>query len=351
MGNPETFTAGKRDDSMQTILIVEDSPINLKILSRYLESSFGCRVIQAAGVEEALTTLLRERPDLMIIDLMMPELDGLDLVMILQAKADWREIPVVVHSVANERNRVQTLMNLGVKDYILKPFDPETAIPRLRKVLTSAPPVAARTPPERRSPVPGRIPILLLTAQAEFGERVQRDADPLYDVMLVNSSPAALATAIECPPWVIFLTPDVFPWDMAKTLRSLRALKTLEEIPIIPLSHFELDPVQTRLIPPYTIAGDLRRITVTLEETFTSICLDALRTALRQALGPQTEALIFEGAPVGGGRQVSTTPFRELAHELGVQGFLKVRGRVVQLSGSAGRNGEGDSRRLTAEPQ
>ncbi|MFQ5828506.1 MAG: response regulator [Candidatus Methylomirabilia bacterium] len=330
---------------MRTILAIEDSAIHLKILSRYLESSLGCRVLQTVDVEEAMVTLLRERPDLIIVDLMMPELDGVDLLMILQAKASWREIPVVVHSVANERNRVQALMNLGVKDYILKPFDPETAIPRLRKILTTLPPVATRTLPERWLPAPGRIPVLLLTAQAEFGERVRREADPLYDVVLVDSGPAALAAAIECPPWVIFLTSEIFPWDLTKTMRSLRALKALEQIPIIPLAQFELDPVQTRLTPPYTIAGDLRRITVTLEDTFTLTCLDALRTALRQAVGRQTEALVFDGAPLRGGLQVSLAAFRELAHELDVQGFLKVRGRLAQLSASSApaRRAAGDS--------
>lgn len=113
-------------------------------------------------------------------------------------------------------------------------------------------------------------------------------------------------------------------------------MKTLEHIPLIPLAQFELDPVQTRLRPPYSIARDVRRITVTVEETFTVTCLDALRAALHQAAGPETEVLMFEGAPAGGRLRMSTAAFRELAGEFAVEAFLKIRGRLVRLSGSSG---------------
>jgi CheY-like chemotaxis protein len=63
-----------------TFLVVDDSAVHLNLLARQLQSGLGCRVVQADGVETAIAYLLTARPDVMMVDLMMPELDGVDLI-------------------------------------------------------------------------------------------------------------------------------------------------------------------------------------------------------------------------------------------------------------------------------
>ena len=68
-----------------TFLVVDDSAVHLNLLARQLQSGLGCHVVQADGVETAIAYLLTARPDVMMVDLMMPELSGMDLFAALQA--------------------------------------------------------------------------------------------------------------------------------------------------------------------------------------------------------------------------------------------------------------------------
>ncbi|MFQ5828174.1 MAG: response regulator [Candidatus Methylomirabilia bacterium] len=330
-GGSEGGESDGQGDSIRSVLIIEDSPVYLRILSRHLES-LGCRVVESAGVESALCLLVHERPDLILTDLLMPGLDGLDLVTILQGRADWRGIPVVVHSKANTQDLVQVMMRFGVRDYILKPFNPETAIPRLTKILASLPPRDSGRSLARRAKAQGRVPVLLVTQRAEFATLVRHEANPLYDVILVESGPAALAAAIELSPWMIFVTPEIATWDMARTMIKLRAVKTLARIPITPLLDFDLAPVQAKLNPPFAITRDLPRTTVTLRETFTQSWLDALWVALHEIVGSETEELVFEGPSTEAGHLIEAAWIREFAQSLGVRAFRKVKDRYISVS-------------------
>lgn len=315
----------------RTVLVIEDSPIHLRILSRHLES-LGCRMLEAADVDKALRMLVREQPDLILSDLLLPGLDGLDLVTILQTKAEWQGLPVVIHSRANTHDLVQVMMKFGVRDYILKPFNPETAIPRLTKILASLPPRDAKRSLTRNTVSSGRVPVLLVTQRAEFAARVRQVANPLYDVSLVESGPAAVVAAIELSPWVIFLTPEIGTWDMARTMIKLRSLRTLERIPVIPLSEFDLDPVRVKLNPPFTIARDAQRITVTLNETFTSNWVDALQAAVNHIVKSRTDELRFEGLDLDSSSPVLLASIRVFAQGLGIRTSRKVADRYVWLS-------------------
>ncbi|MFQ5828396.1 MAG: PleD family two-component system response regulator [Candidatus Methylomirabilia bacterium] len=319
------------DKHTPTAVVIQDSPLHRKILSSCLRQSLGCQVREAAEVEAAVSILLREQPDLIVTDLTMPELDGLDLVTILQVRDEWRHIPVVVHSGANDVKRVRAMMNLGITDYILKPFDRDIALPRLKKVVEALPPKEVSRPPKRPSHAPGQIPVLLVTARDEFGELVRREADALYDVIPVESGPAAVAVAIDIQPWAIFLTPELTPWDEERTRRTIHALKTVRST-VIALPNFQLHEIHGRLKPPpFAITSAANVTTVTLQKSFDSSCLDALKTALTQAMRSETEEVVFETPTLWGG-QVPLSSLRELAHTLGEQASRELRDTYVSLS-------------------
>lgn len=301
-------------------LSVEDSPVHLKILSRYLEQVLGCRVLQADGVEAAVSLLLGDQPDVVVADLLMPDLDGLDLVAILQSRADWSEIPVLIHSAVSDANRIQNLAGLGIKDYILKPFDPTVAIPRLRKVLSE---IQKTDRPEAtpRAETTGRIPIVLASIRKDMQQIVQDNAGALYQVVHVASGPEAVIAAIEIRPWMIFLSPDLAPWDLSKTSRSLRSLKCLEKVPVVHLPAGDKDAdglvnlIHRELRPaPFTLETDSRLITVTIEDNFAPSCASAMDRAIEEALGPETEQIVFEIPSQGIGWHV-TPLLRELARK------------------------------------
>jgi class 3 adenylate cyclase len=105
------------------ILIVDDNLENREMLARRLERE-GHRVQQAAGGREALDLLRRQRFDLVLLDVMMPEVDGYDVLQQLKADMVLRGIPVLMISALDEMNSVVRCIELGAEDYLPKPFDP-----------------------------------------------------------------------------------------------------------------------------------------------------------------------------------------------------------------------------------
>ena len=113
-----------------TILAVDDSEINLDILVGILKKY---DVIPALSGEEALEILQEEKVDLILLDIVMPEMDGFEVCRRIKADDRTREIPVIFITVKNSEQDIQQCFELGVVDYVAKPFN---AIELLARVQT-----------------------------------------------------------------------------------------------------------------------------------------------------------------------------------------------------------------------
>ncbi len=109
--------AGKR------ILICDDDPVILRLLQVNLELE-GYEVLQAHHGEEALEIAGAEHPDLVILDIMMPRLDGYQTCEKLKATPETKDIPVVFLSAKAQQSDIDRGKSFGVADYLTKPFDP-----------------------------------------------------------------------------------------------------------------------------------------------------------------------------------------------------------------------------------
>lgn len=115
----------------ETILVIDDEPKIVKLARDYLEKS-GFRVITAADGTTALAQARHERPDLVVLDLNLPGLDGLDVCRALRRTSD---VPIIMLTArADEADRLIGL-ELGADDYIVKPFSPRELVARVRAVL------------------------------------------------------------------------------------------------------------------------------------------------------------------------------------------------------------------------
>jgi two-component system KDP operon response regulator KdpE len=113
------------------ILIVDDELSILKYLRANLEAE-GYKVLMALNGIQALQTLEAEMPDLVVLDIMMPEMDGLEVCRRLR---EWSQLPIIMLSArADEKDKVQCL-DLGADDYITKPFGKDEFIARVRAVM------------------------------------------------------------------------------------------------------------------------------------------------------------------------------------------------------------------------
>jgi len=123
------------------ILVVDDDPDILEAISAVLESH-AHQVLTARDGEEGLSKLKEERPDLMILDLLMPKMDGFAVLRELQdpRRSKYSNIPVLIltsvrEDVSRRRYELETGLELNVDDYVEKPIDPHTLVERVEKLL------------------------------------------------------------------------------------------------------------------------------------------------------------------------------------------------------------------------
>ncbi len=105
------------------ILIVDDEPFNVDYLEQELED-LGHPTISAGNGMEALDLIGTEEPDLVLLDIMMPEMDGFQVLERLKSRETTRHIPVIMISALDDMSSVVKCIELGAEDYLTKPFDP-----------------------------------------------------------------------------------------------------------------------------------------------------------------------------------------------------------------------------------
>jgi class 3 adenylate cyclase len=116
------------------ILIVDDTPQNLDLLARRLQSQ-GYDVATAADGEEALDRVKEIAPDLVLLDIMMPKLDGIETVRRLKADEALRHIPVILVTAKSDPRDVVEGLDAGGDDYLTKPVDHAALLARVRSML------------------------------------------------------------------------------------------------------------------------------------------------------------------------------------------------------------------------
>ncbi len=117
---------------METILVVDDELQIVRVLRGYLEQS-GYRVLTASNGKDALFIARQEKPDLVILDLMMPQMDGLEFTR--RVRAEQPQLPIIMLTARVEENDRIVGLELGADDYITKPFSPREVVARVRAVL------------------------------------------------------------------------------------------------------------------------------------------------------------------------------------------------------------------------
>ena len=118
----------------QRILVVDDDKSIVKVLSAYLEQS-GYQAIPAYDGEMALHTLRRERPNLVILDLMMPNRDGWEVTNLVRADKTLAATPIIMLTARIEDTDKIVGLELGADDYIPKPFNPREVVARVKALL------------------------------------------------------------------------------------------------------------------------------------------------------------------------------------------------------------------------
>jgi two-component system alkaline phosphatase synthesis response regulator PhoP len=116
------------------ILVVDDDPQIVRLVRTYLEQS-GFAVVTAADGESALTSLRNERPDLVVLDVMLPKRDGLELTRLVRSDQTMAATPILLLTARVEDIDRILGLELGADDYVTKPFNPREVVARVRAIL------------------------------------------------------------------------------------------------------------------------------------------------------------------------------------------------------------------------
>ncbi len=122
------------ETGQKRILICDDDPAILRVLQVNLEVE-GYETLLAHHGEEALEVANAEKPDLIILDIMMPRLDGYQTCERLKADDATKDIPVVFLSAKAQASDIEKGKGYGVADYLTKPFDPDTLVETIERLL------------------------------------------------------------------------------------------------------------------------------------------------------------------------------------------------------------------------
>jgi two-component system cell cycle response regulator len=221
------------------ILIVDDMPANLELLMTVLQRA-GYVVHVATSGREALAVTLEIRPDLILMDVMMPEMDGFETCRRLKAIPDVAEIPVVFLTARTDTESITIGFDSGGADYATKPFlAEELLVARVQTHLKRAAlSVSLRELQEPRAVLDSRIHVLMVDDQRIMREAVHRMLGGEEDIVLTHhlESINALERIREIEPSVLLIDlvmPDI---DGFELLRRLRKDERTRDIPIIMLS-------------------------------------------------------------------------------------------------------------------
>lgn len=111
--------------NLKKILIVDDEVSQRRILRKMFEEANVYKLYEAEDGLDALNLILKDEviPDLIVLDLKMPHLDGLEFLHVLRGKPEYKGLPIIICSVVEDRETVQQVMAYEVRDFITKPVD------------------------------------------------------------------------------------------------------------------------------------------------------------------------------------------------------------------------------------
>ena len=119
---------------MKKALIIEDHPDLLEVLTLQLEK-MGFAVVSANTGMEGVTKAVEEKPQLILMDIMMPGMDGREATHRIRSNQETKDIPILVITALTKESQLRECIKAGCNDYIVKPFTPEKLLKKIQTVL------------------------------------------------------------------------------------------------------------------------------------------------------------------------------------------------------------------------
>lgn len=121
--------------NLATIMLVDDEPIIIKALQKYLREAGYDKFVTTSEPRDALDLIRKNRPDVIVLDIMMPHVSGLNILEVIRGDRSLHHLPVVILSASGDDEMKQNALELGATDFLTKPIKPTELVPRIRNAL------------------------------------------------------------------------------------------------------------------------------------------------------------------------------------------------------------------------
>lgn len=257
------------------VLLVDDDRSTRYLIGRALTRRFSCEVTEAVDGQEALDALGRERYGLAILDVQMPEVNGLEVLRTLREDPGHASLPVVMLTGERDETMVREILELGVLEYMAKPLNMARLSDRLRRVLRT---VAQGGEGADGSTCLGlalrdaESPLLIIEGRTPFRECFADVFGAHRPIIAAESGVAGMRDIVTGNPSAAFIGTDLGVLSEPLLLRRLRGAPALRRIPLVALVDdeeegdgrlVEYDGTLTRTLVPDTLKrrmADLIRI-------------------------------------------------------------------------------------------
>jgi CheY-like chemotaxis protein/CheY-specific phosphatase CheX len=278
-----------------SVLLVDDEPTGRRLLKRWIERCFDGHVVEAANGLEALEVLAAEHFDLVVLDLMMPVLDGTETLSLIRSDPNHGDIEVVVASQLASEQKVKDVISLGVADYILKPLRYESVVDRLRQIIDRA-----RQKKRERQQNSDRSCVLVADPDPNFCDFASSALSVRFRCFAVRTAAEALVATLKSNPNLILISEGLpgLPFDVL--CHKLTSLANAAETKVYllrdvasrePDSRFAGEMIRT-FVPETFVARVNQLLGGTAAGDGPEFWLQALEpevvSAVRQALGMMT---------------------------------------------------------------
>ena len=218
-------------------MVIDDDP-ELREMLRYMLVQAHHEVLQAVDGLDGLRLAWHKQPELILLDVMMPALDGRQVLRRLKSLPETADIPVVLLTAVSAERHVQSLIAGGAADYVVKPFEPHVLLERVDKAL------ARRAIQERESgrQAPERPAILLVARQGWEHSLLSRYLGAHGDVISAGDAAQAISAAHGRPPRAVLIGADLPDMPQADLVRRLRQDRTTADCYLVALVSQEANP-------------------------------------------------------------------------------------------------------------
>ncbi len=314
-----------------TVLVCDDDPSARFVMKRLLVRQFGCTVVECGDGVEGLARLDEGDIDLVVLDIQMPQLDGVEVLEAIRAMPSFEGLPVIMVSSERREEIVLRLVRLGIDGYVLKPL-------RVEKVMAALEPIRARLRSREPRARPGSStplafgpdsPAMLVEGNLDYRHFFVSQASRIGPIIEAVSGAAALGSFRLSPVQVVFVGADVGVLRgelLAQKLRTMAGDKPLRLVAVVDAEQAAdgkkqgFDDLMVRSFLPDAFRAELRRFTAVPGPIAAVTALvgdlgQTLTSAAQQVFGMMLDAELETAVPA-----VPAAPLVHTAADVVIQG-------------------------------